>query len=63
VDVGLNPDEEEGQWLRNQLQALRVPYIVLRGMIPGKSTAPHIHIGLPSTRLKVADTNAGSGLH
>jgi hypothetical protein len=63
VDVGLNPDEEEGQWLRNQLQTLRVPYIVLRGMIPGKSTAPHIHIGLPSTRLKVADTNAGSGLH
>jgi hypothetical protein len=63
VDVGVNPDDEEGQWLRSQLQTLRVPYIVLRAMIPGKSTAPHIHIGLPSTRLKSADTQSGGGLN
>lgn len=63
VDVGVNPDDNEGQWLRNQLQALRVPYIVLRAMIPGKSTAPHIHIGLPSLRLKQADTASGGGLN
>lgn len=63
VDVGVNPDDEEGQWLRSQLQTLRVPYIVLRAMIPGKSTAPHIHIGLPSTRLKSADTPSGGGLN
>jgi len=63
VDVGLNPDDPEGVWLRNQLQTLRVPYIVLRAMIPGKSTAPHIHIGLPSLRLKQADTHSGGGLN
>jgi len=63
VDVGVNPDDEEGQWLRGQLQTLRVPYTVLRAMIPGKSTAPHIHIGLQSTRLKSADTPSGSGLN
>lgn len=63
VDVGINPDDEEGQWLRSQLQTLRVPYIALRAMIPGKSTAPHIHIGMPSNRLKSADTASGGGLN
>jgi hypothetical protein len=63
VDVGVNPDDAEGQWLRQQLEALRVPYIALRAMIPGKSTAPHIHIGLPSLRLKQADTASGGGLN
>ena len=63
VDVGINPDDEEGLWLRSQLQTLRVPYIALRGMIPGKSTAPHIHIGLPSNRLRSADTASGGGLN
>ena len=63
VDVGVNPDDEEGHWLRGQLQILRVPYIALRAMIPGKSTAPHVHIGLPSNRLKNADTASGGGLN
>ena len=63
VDVGVNPDDEEGEWLRNQLKALQVPYIALRAMIPGKSTAPHIHIGLPSSRLKHADTHSGGSLN
>lgn len=63
VDIGVNPDDEEGQWLRSQLQLLRVPYIALRAMIPGKSTAPHVHIGLPSNRLKSADTASGGGLN
>jgi len=63
VDVGVNPDDEEGRWLLQQLQTLRVPYIALRGMIPGKSTAPHIHIGLPSTRLRTTDALSGSGLN
>jgi hypothetical protein len=63
VDVGLNPDEPEGAWLRKTLESLRVPYIALRASIPGKSTAPHIHIGLPSLRLKNPDTASGSGLH
>lgn len=63
VDVGVNPDEAEGKWLRQQLEALRVPYIALRAMIPGKSTAPHVHIGLPSQRLKQQDTASGGGLN
>jgi hypothetical protein len=67
VDVGVNPDEPEGEWLRKTLENLRVPYIALRAMIPGKSTAPHIHIGLPSLRLKIQDpagaSGGGSGLH
>lgn len=69
VDVGVNPDEEEGVWLRKLLETLKVPYIALRAMIPGASTAPHIHIGLPSTRLKIVEgpegvgRMGGSGLH
>jgi hypothetical protein len=63
VDVALNPDEPEGQWLRQQLQALQVPYLALRAKIPGSSTAPHIHIGLPSQRVRAADTALGSGLN
>jgi hypothetical protein len=55
VDVGVNPDEEEGVWLRKMLESLKVPYIALRAMIPGASTAPHIHIGLPSARLRIVD--------
>lgn len=63
VDVGVNPDENEGKWLRQQLETLRIPYIVLRAMIPGKSTAPHIHIGPPSQRLKSQDIQAIGGLN
>jgi len=55
VDVALNPDQAEGVWLRGYLEELRVPYFAFRAAIPGKSTAPHIHIGPPSTRLRVAD--------
>jgi hypothetical protein len=49
--------------LRQQLQALQVPYLALRAKIPGSSTAPHIHIGLPSQRVRAADTALGSGLN
>ncbi len=63
VDVGVNPDDDEGQWLRQQLQTLQVPYIALRAMIPGKSTAPHVHIGLPSLRLRSADAVGSGGLN
>ncbi len=55
VDVALNPDQSEGVWLRSYLEELRIPYFAFRAAIPGKSTAPHIHIGPPSTRLRVAD--------
>ena len=54
VDVALNPDQAEGIWLRQLLEKLRVPYIAFRSAMAGAATAPHIHIGPGSTRLKLA---------
>ena len=54
VDVALNPDQQEGLWLRQLLERLHVPYLAFRSAIPGAATAPHIHIGTGSTRLKLA---------
>jgi hypothetical protein len=54
VDVALNPDSTEGLWLREFLEQHRVPYLAFRGALAGAATAPHIHIGLGSTRLKLA---------
>ena len=54
VDVALNPDQTEGLWLRGLLERLRVPYLAFRAPLPGAATAPHIHIGIRSTRLKLA---------
>jgi hypothetical protein len=51
VDVALNPDGQEGIWLRAFLEKLHVPYIAFRAAIAGAATAPHIHIGPGSTRL------------
>ncbi len=55
VDVALNPDHSEGVWLREFLESAQIPYIAFRAAVPGKSTAPHIHIGPPSNRLRHAD--------
>ncbi len=55
VDVALNPASSEGRWLRRFLEAARIPYFAFRAVVPGRSTAPHIHIGPPSARLKSAD--------
>lgn len=54
VDVGLQPDGEQGLWLRHYLEVAKIPYFAFRKWVPGQATAPHIHIGPPSTRL-VAD--------
>jgi hypothetical protein len=54
VDVALMPDQPEGIWLRQFLEHLHIPYIAFRQAIVGSATAAHIHIGIPSTRLKVA---------
>jgi hypothetical protein len=51
VDVALDPDRPEGVWLRRLLEKSRIPYYAFRSFVPGKSTAPHIHIGPPSARL------------
>jgi len=55
VDVALNPDQPEGVWLRQYLEAAKIPYFAFRAAIAGKATAPHIHIGLPSGRLRASD--------
>ncbi len=54
VDVALNPDSREGVWLRGLLERLHVPYLAFRAALAGAATAPHIHIGPESTRLKLA---------
>lgn len=54
VDVALNPDSIEGVWLRQFLERLHVPYLAFRAAVLGAATAPHIHIGPESTRLKLA---------
>ncbi len=55
VDIALNPDEAEGVWLRHYLAVSRMPYFAFRAAVPGQATAPHIHLGPPSTRLRAAD--------
>ena len=56
VDVALNPDQLEGVWLRQYLEARRIPYFAFWQAAPGKATGPHIHRGPESTRLSaVAD--------
>lgn len=55
VDVGISPDQAEGQWLRAFLEQEQIPYYAFRGAVAGRSSAAHIHIGPPSSRLRVAD--------
>jgi hypothetical protein len=52
VDVALDPDRPEGVWLRHFLEKARIPFYAFRSFVPGKATAPHIHIGPPSARLQ-----------
>jgi hypothetical protein len=51
VDVALNPDQQEGVWLRGYLESHEIPYFAFRAAIAGSATGPHIHMGPPSTRL------------
>ena len=55
VDIALNPDQREGVWLRGFLQKAKLPYYAFRAAVRGKATAPHIHLGPPSLRLRSAD--------
>lgn len=55
VDVALSPDQPEGQWLRQYLEKEQISYYAFRGAVAGRASAAHIHIGPPSTRLRVAD--------
>jgi hypothetical protein len=51
IDVAIAPDSAEGVWLRKFLEAKSIPYYAFRVAIPGKATAPHIHIGPGSSRI------------
>lgn len=55
LDVAVNPDSAEGQWLRRWLDRMSVPYLAFRSAIKGQASAPHIHIGPPSSRLRTTD--------
>ena len=52
VDVAISPTQPEGVWLLALLDRLHVPYLAFRNAVAGAATAPHIHIGLGSTRLQ-----------
>jgi hypothetical protein len=51
VDVAVSPESREGRGLIAYLRQARIPFLAFRGKVPGVSTGPHIHIGMPSPRL------------
>lgn len=51
IDVGLNPEDPEGIWLRHFLVQHQIPFIGFRSAVRGSATAPHIHLGTGSTRV------------
>ncbi len=55
VDIGVNPDDPEGRWLISYLEKAQIPFFAFRASIRGQATAPHIHIGPPSLRLRNLD--------
>jgi hypothetical protein len=55
VDVAVNPDQPEGQWLMRYLQSKRIPYFAFRTAVPHKATGAHIHVGPESTRFSASD--------
>ena len=55
VDVALQPDSPEGQWLRAFLMLKKVPFFSFRQAVPGKATGAHIHVGPLSTRIAGSD--------
>lgn len=50
VDVALQPNQPEGQWLRKYLTAHNIPFYAFSGAVAHKATGAHIHIGPPSLR-------------
>ena len=51
IDVAVHPDSPEGQWLMQYLRNAGIPFIGVRGMVPGASTGAHVHVGPASPRL------------
>ncbi|HEX8162780.1 MAG TPA: hypothetical protein VF538_12985 [Pyrinomonadaceae bacterium] len=52
MDVALNPNSAEGQALVNYLRANGIPFFAFFMAIPGSATGPHIHVGLPSHKIR-----------
>lgn len=51
IDVAVHPDSAEGHWLMQYLRQSGIPFIGVRGEVPGSSTGAHVHVGNPSARL------------
>jgi hypothetical protein len=50
IDIALDPDSKEGQWLRGFLETQQIPYFAYRRAVIGQASAPHIHLGPPSPK-------------
>ncbi|HEX6647898.1 MAG TPA: TolC family protein [Pyrinomonadaceae bacterium] len=61
MDVGVNPDSNEGQALMEYLRANGIPFTAFHFAVPGVATGPHIHVGLPSHRIAPKWVAANSG--
>ena len=48
IDIALQPEMPEGQWLRTYLTRHDIPFFAFRSAVAGKATGAHIHIGPPS---------------
>jgi hypothetical protein len=51
IDVAVHPDGVEGRWLMQYLRQAGVPFIGVRGEVPGSATGAHVHVGPESPRL------------
>jgi hypothetical protein len=52
MDVALSPDGSEGKALMDYLRSQGIPFIAFHYAVPGSATGAHIHIGLPSKRIR-----------
>ena len=48
IDVALQPELPEGQWLRTYLTRHDIPFFAFRSAVAHQATGAHIHIGPPS---------------
>jgi hypothetical protein len=55
VDVAVSPGSREGRGLIAYLRQARIPFLAFRGKVPGISTGPHIHIGMPSPQIHLIE--------
>jgi hypothetical protein len=55
IDVAVSAESREGRGLIAYLRRARIPFRAFRGKVPGVSTGPHIHIGMPSPRLRLIE--------